>query len=373
MAKEYIYDAFISHAVEDKLAIANDLTRGLEEAGLSIWYSGRELNTGDKIDTAIRQGLDESRYGIVILSKNYLDKNWTMKELHLLMSKERPDRKVILPVLYDVTPEDLAAKDIDLVDRFALRADKGIDFLVEKLVAEITKGKRTEKQQTGKKVRQRWLAGIGAVAILTAGTYTGTQLYQTRTQVHDTEVAVEDYIAGLEVEVRTSSLDGSATIDRKQVSSEPIRQAFRKYSEVKSFYRNAYTLITPDTTIRFRKNVEPALDVEMTRLVPSNNFGLVDPILYLLSDTILNGVRQVQYRVENSMPLTYSQEELEAGAGYRKVRVTYRNNIRAIHTTLDFPDEKGIKRYGVVIYGFLPEQTYQLRRRGGRWEYFSGK
>lgn len=370
MAKDDTYDAFISHAVEDKLGIANELSGRLEAAGLTIWYSGSELNAGDSVNDVILEGLRKSRYGIVILSKNYLAKNWTMKELHFLMSKERPDRKVILPVLYDVTPEDLAAKDIDLADRFALRADKGMDHLVKKLVAEITRGKQTEKRRAGKKARRRWLAGAAAVVILSAGTYTGTQLYNTTTREYETEAVVENYIAGLESRIRTSSIDELPDIERAQVSPETIRQAFREFSDVKSYYRNAYTLITPDTTIRFRKNVEPALDVEMTALVPVNNFGFIDPILYLLSDSIITGVRQVRYKVENSLPLIYSQEALEAGAGYRKIRVRYENNIRAIHTTLDFPDEKGIKWHSVVIYGFLPKETYVLRKEGSRWDIF---
>lgn len=360
MAREYKYDAFISHAVEDKLAIANDLARGLEEAGLSIWYSGSELNAGDSIDKVIQEGLNQSRYGIVVLSKNYLDKNWTMKELHFLMSKERPERKVILPVLYDVSPEDLAAKDINLADRYGLRADSGTDILVKKLVAEIDKGKQTEKKEANRRIRRRWVAGVAALVILSGSAYTGTQLYYARVQGNDAEAVVEHHIAGLESKIGVTSLAGLPNNHRQRVSLEEIRQLFQEFSEVKSYYRNTYLLITADTTIRFRKNVERALAIDLGALVPANNFGMTDPIVCLVGDSVVNGVRQVRYSVENQVPLTYSHEESEDGADHRKVHVLYHNNIRAIDITFEFPDDKGIKRYSVTIYGFPPRKSYLL-------------
>lgn len=357
MGKGYEYDAFISHAVEDKLAIANDLCRGLEDAGLKIWYSGIELNTGDSINKKILEGLHASRYGIVILSKNYLAKNWTMKELYILMSKERAEHKVILPILYDVTPDDLVAKDIDLADRFALRAEKGVDYLVEYLVAEIKKGKHEEAKKTVRKVRRRWLLAAAAGIILSGGAYTGNLLYQSTAGQYET--TVEDHIARLESKLRAASLDGVRDIEKFQVSPETIQNLFHEFNQVKSRYRNAYTLITPDTMIRSRKNVEAALGIEMPDLTPANNFGMEDPILFLLSDTTLNGVRKVHYRVENSMPLMPMNQRTDGDA--QELTIGICNNIRALRVTLDFPDNENIKRYGVFIYAFLPEERYESK------------
>lgn len=372
MGKGYIYDAFISHAVEDKLAIANDLCRGLEDAGLKVWYSGIELGTGDSINKKILEGLHASRYGIVILSKNYLTKNWTMKELYLLMSKEQQGHKVILPILYDVTAEDLAAKDIDLADRFALRAEKGVDNLVEYLVAEINKSKREEAQQAIRKGRRRWLVALGAAVVLSGGAYTGTRWYQEAAPMYGVEAAMESLIAKRESKLRALSRNGLGDIERLQVSSQTIEHLYSEFRDIKSHYRNVYTLITPDSVIRSRKNVEAALGVAMAELTPSNHFGMDDPILFLLSDTTVNGMRRARYRVENSMPLMYTQEETDASADTRMVRVFYRNNIRTIHATLDFPDDENIKRYTVVIYGFLPERAHVLKKRGERWAELDG-
>ncbi|MDQ2656494.1 MAG: toll/interleukin-1 receptor domain-containing protein [Bacteroidota bacterium] len=136
---KYEYDAFISHAVEDKIPIANELCARLEMAGLRIWYSGKELGVGDSIEKTIAKGLNRSRYGIVIFSPTYLAKNWTIREFYTLLAKEIEEHKVILPVLYNIELDDLKNKDLLMADRFAVNADRGLDFVVERLVREIRK------------------------------------------------------------------------------------------------------------------------------------------------------------------------------------------------------------------------------------------
>ncbi|HET9487497.1 MAG TPA: toll/interleukin-1 receptor domain-containing protein [Chryseosolibacter sp.] len=157
---KYEYDAFISHAVEDKMPIANELCAKLEAAGLNIWYSGKELGVGDSIEKTIEKGLNCSRYGIVIFSPTYLAKNWTIREFYTLLAKEIEEHKVILPVLYNVTPDDLKKKDLLMADRFAVNAEKGIDFVVARLVAEI------QKTTTVKKEKQQWLSKIWFLLVL---------------------------------------------------------------------------------------------------------------------------------------------------------------------------------------------------------------
>lgn len=142
----YEYDAFISHAVEDKIPIANELCAKLERAGLKIWYSGKELGIGDSIEKTIERGLNRSRYGIVILSPTYLAKNWTIREFYTLLAKEIEEHKVILPVLYNVGVDELKKKDLLMADRFAVSADRGLDFVVDKLVGEIRKPKAAKRR-----------------------------------------------------------------------------------------------------------------------------------------------------------------------------------------------------------------------------------
>jgi len=156
---KYEYDAFISHAVEDKIPIANELCAKLERAGLKIWYSGKELGIGDSIEKTIEKGLNRSRYGIVIFSPTYLAKNWTIREFYTLLAKEIEEHKVILPVLYNITLDDLKNKDLVMADRFAVNADRGMDFVVERLMHEIKRSHPVKRQEA-------WFSKIWFVLIL---------------------------------------------------------------------------------------------------------------------------------------------------------------------------------------------------------------
>ncbi|MFM5040027.1 toll/interleukin-1 receptor domain-containing protein [Aeromonas caviae] len=53
----------------------------LKEYGFRIWYDEFELEIGDSLRESIDKGLVTSRYGIVVLSPKFLDKNWTKYEL----------------------------------------------------------------------------------------------------------------------------------------------------------------------------------------------------------------------------------------------------------------------------------------------------
>jgi hypothetical protein len=131
------YDAFISHAVEDKLSVANELCIRLEQQGLKIWYSGNELRPGDSIAQRIEEGLNASRYGVVIFTPTYVSKIWALREFFALLELEKLGRKKILPILHGIKPTELAARGLEIEDRFMISTDRGMDYVVERLALQI--------------------------------------------------------------------------------------------------------------------------------------------------------------------------------------------------------------------------------------------
>lgn len=116
------YDAFISHASEDKTAFVRPLAQALRRRGLRIWYDEFELRIGDSLSEKIDKGLATSRYGIVVLSPAFLAKNWPRYELNGLVAREIEGRKVILPVWYNVAKEDVLSYSPTLADKVAVIA-----------------------------------------------------------------------------------------------------------------------------------------------------------------------------------------------------------------------------------------------------------
>ena len=69
------WDVFISHASEDKDAVAIPIAQELERAGLTVWLDAHELSLGDNLAGKIDEGLRQSRFGAVILSQAFLAKD----------------------------------------------------------------------------------------------------------------------------------------------------------------------------------------------------------------------------------------------------------------------------------------------------------
>jgi hypothetical protein len=71
------YDFFLSHASEDKEDIARPLYKALIAAGVTVWFDEAVLKLGDRLRQKIEEGLSKCRYGIVVISASFLNKNWT--------------------------------------------------------------------------------------------------------------------------------------------------------------------------------------------------------------------------------------------------------------------------------------------------------
>ena len=120
------WDVFVSHASEDKVEVADPLVEELRNIGLNVWYDTTELFLGDSLRKKIDDGLSKSKYGVVILSKSFFEKEWPNKELNALFSREIEGSKVILPIWHNVTQEDVLAFSPMLSDKLAINTSKGI-------------------------------------------------------------------------------------------------------------------------------------------------------------------------------------------------------------------------------------------------------
>ena len=133
------WDVFISHASEDKAAIAKPLADMLQAKGLKVWYDEYTLSLGDNLRRSIEQGLAESRYGIVVLSPSFFAKKWTQLELDGLFALERPGLKKILPVWHNVTAADVERFSSFMAMRLGVATTAGLDQVVAKIIDAINR------------------------------------------------------------------------------------------------------------------------------------------------------------------------------------------------------------------------------------------
>ena len=116
------YDFFISHAWEDKEDFVDEFVDELKKQGLKVWYDTNKLKWGDSMREKIDKGLAKSRYGVVVLSPNYIaeHKYWTKAELNGLFQVESINGKVILPIWHNLTKKQVVEYSPIIADRKAM-------------------------------------------------------------------------------------------------------------------------------------------------------------------------------------------------------------------------------------------------------------
>lgn len=130
------HDVFIAHASEDKDELARPLAAMLRQRGLIVWYDEFTLSVGDSLRRSIDKGLSSSRFGVVILSPNFFQKEWPQAELDGLAAKERSlGTKVVLPIWHRVSKDDVLSRSPTLADRVALNTSvMTLEQIAEQLV-----------------------------------------------------------------------------------------------------------------------------------------------------------------------------------------------------------------------------------------------
>jgi hypothetical protein len=138
-SSEKDYDVFISHASEDNEAIVFPLANLLRSVGVKVWYDEFELAVGDSLSKSINSGLARSKFGIVVISPAFLQKNWPEYELRGLTDKELNGEKVILPIWHNVAHADVQKYSPTLADKYALSTEGAATTLLVRSLVKVVR------------------------------------------------------------------------------------------------------------------------------------------------------------------------------------------------------------------------------------------
>lgn len=128
------YDVFISHASEDKDEVVRPLAKALMERGLKVWYDEFELRIGDSLRRKIDKGLSNSRFGVVVFSRNFIRKGWTNYELDGIITKAVSGEQVMLPIWHNITKQEIIDYSPSLADKLARNTSSStIDEIAEEI------------------------------------------------------------------------------------------------------------------------------------------------------------------------------------------------------------------------------------------------
>lgn len=141
------YDVFISHANKDKEEFVSKLNDSLKNLGISIFYDTETLEWGDNWKQKILEGTKKAEFAIIVISKNFFDREWTEKELNEFLNRQNENgQKTILPILHGINIKDLQEKYPDVADIQAINSSEyspdAIALLFAKQLIKRLKGKK---------------------------------------------------------------------------------------------------------------------------------------------------------------------------------------------------------------------------------------
>jgi hypothetical protein len=124
--------AFLSHSSADKPLI-RQLAADLTAAGVSVWLDEQRIKVGESIPERIGQGLAESDYFLLAVSKASVASEWVKKELNGALVNEVQRRSVhVLPIKLDDAPMPAAISDKKYAD-FSHSYRAGLDEILSVL------------------------------------------------------------------------------------------------------------------------------------------------------------------------------------------------------------------------------------------------
>lgn len=131
-------DVFLCHAWDDRRGTATELNDLLEAAGVSVWFSEKDIVLGQPFLREIDKGLAKSRTGIVLVTPALLKRvdggGVSDKELSALLARD-----LLIPVVHGTTYDELRDVSPLLGSRNGLdTADDSLEVVAAKIAELVT-------------------------------------------------------------------------------------------------------------------------------------------------------------------------------------------------------------------------------------------
>ena len=130
------YDLFLCHAWDDRREAADELHGLLEDEGVSVWFSEKDIILGQPFMREIDKGLAKTRIGLVLITPAFLmrveDGGVSEKELSELLARD-----LLIPVAHGVTYDEIRTVSPLLGSRNGMSTDEDSMKDIAKKVAEL--------------------------------------------------------------------------------------------------------------------------------------------------------------------------------------------------------------------------------------------
>ncbi|KAJ0886202.1 putative TIR domain, P-loop containing nucleoside triphosphate hydrolase [Helianthus annuus] len=106
--KRFKYDVFLSFRGKDvRKNFVDHLYHALRQKGVITYKDDERIEKGKRISDQLITSIEESRFHIIVFSKNYASSSWCLDELVNIMKCQKMMEQTAYPVFYDVEPTEV--------------------------------------------------------------------------------------------------------------------------------------------------------------------------------------------------------------------------------------------------------------------------
>ena len=122
---QWKYDVFLSFRVEDtRNGFTDHLYAVLIQKGIVTFRDEEKLERGKSISPELLKAIEESKFAIVIISRNYASSSWCLDELAKIVECMKEIGTTVWPIFYDVDPSNLRKQTGSFAQAFATHKER---------------------------------------------------------------------------------------------------------------------------------------------------------------------------------------------------------------------------------------------------------
>ncbi|KAJ9552416.1 hypothetical protein OSB04_016461 [Centaurea solstitialis] len=114
------YDVFLSFRGEDtRTNFVDHLYHALKQQKIDTYKDDINLEKGKKISKELIEAIQDSRFHVIVFSKNYAFSSWCLDELVKIIECQKSDEQTAYPIFYDVEPSEVRKQSGEFGQAFA--------------------------------------------------------------------------------------------------------------------------------------------------------------------------------------------------------------------------------------------------------------
>ena len=124
-SRRWIYDVFLSFRGKDtRNSFTDHLYAALQRSGIFTFRDNERLERGKSIQLELLKAIEESKFTIAVLSRNYASLTWCLDELVKIIQCMKEMEMIGLPIFYEVDPFDVPKQMGTFAQAFAKHKER---------------------------------------------------------------------------------------------------------------------------------------------------------------------------------------------------------------------------------------------------------